>query len=105
MSGSAAGSDLQGVEPQQQGPGGLASLEQSSVPIPVDGPPASAPTALELEAVELELVRRPGPLLAQIQAGLAARGQVLRWAITAVEPGAGGGPEGSRLRLEAVVQR
>ncbi len=61
--------------------------------------------AIALEAVELELVRRPGPLLAQIQAGLGAQGRVLRWAITAVEPGAGGGPEGSRLRIEAVLQR
>lgn len=59
----------------------------------------------ELQGVELELVRRPGPLLAQIQAALAAQGRPLRWAITAVEPGAGGGPVGSRLRLEAVVQR
>ena len=59
----------------------------------------------QLLGVELELVRRPGPLLEQIKAALAAQGRPLRWAITAVEPGAGGGPEGSRLRLEGVVQR
>ncbi len=60
---------------------------------------------IALEAVELELVRRSGPLLAQIQAALGARGRPLRWAITAVEPGGGGGPEGARLRIEAVLQR
>ncbi len=80
--------------------GDLDSLVQPPMPVAADGH-----RAIALEAVELELVRRPGPLLAQIQAGLGAQGRVLRWAITAVEPGAGGGPEGSRLRIEAVLQR
>ena len=100
MSGSAPGSEPQGLDPQELEPGGLVSLGQSSLPRGADGS-----RSLALEAVELELVRRPGPLLEQIQAALAAQGRPLRWAITAVEPRAGGGPEGSRLRLEAVVQR
>jgi hypothetical protein len=55
--------------------------------------------------VELELRRQPGPLLAQIQAALAAYGRPLRWAITAVEPNPAGGAAGSLLRIEAVVRR
>ncbi len=88
------------MEPMPPETGELDSLGQAPRPVA-----AAGHRAIALEAVELELVRRPGPLLAQIQAGLGAQGRVLRWAITAVEPGAGGGPEGSRLRIEAVLQR
>jgi hypothetical protein len=61
--------------------------------------------SLDLQPVELELRRQPGPLLAQIQAALAAHGRPLRWAITAVEPNPAGGATGSLLRIEAVVRR
>ena len=60
---------------------------------------------IDLQPVELELRRQPGPLLAQIQAALAAHGRPLRWAITAVEPNPAGGAAGSLLRIEAVVRR
>jgi hypothetical protein len=60
---------------------------------------------IDLQPVELELRRQPGPLLAQIQAALAAYGRPLRWAITAVEPNPAGGATGSLLRIEAVVRR
>ncbi len=60
---------------------------------------------IDLQPVELELRREPGPLLAQIQAALAAHGRPLRWAITAVEPHPAGGEAGSLLRIEAVVRR
>lgn len=71
-----------------------------------------------LEPVVLQLQRRPGPLLPQIQAALAAHGEPLRWAITAVMPASAPGelvdgqpapahpdPLGSELRLEAIVCR
>jgi hypothetical protein len=45
--------------------------------------------------VELQLLRRAGPLLPQVESALAAHGRPLRWAITAVD--------GARLRVEAVV--
>jgi hypothetical protein len=61
--------------------------------------------SINLQPVELELRREPGPLLAQIQAALAAHGSPLRWAITAVEPNPAGGAVGSLLRIEAVVRR
>ena len=61
--------------------------------------------SIDLQPVELELRRQPGPLLAQIQAALAAHGRPLRWAITAVEPNPAGGAVGSLLRIEAVVRR
>ncbi len=61
--------------------------------------------SMDLRPVELELRRQPGPLLAQIQAALAAHGHPLRWAITAVEPNPAGGAVGSLLRIEAVVRR
>ena len=61
--------------------------------------------SIDLRPVELELRRQPGPLLAQIQAALAAHGRPLRWAITAVEPNPAGGAAGSLLRIEAVVRR
>jgi hypothetical protein len=54
---------------------------------------------VKLVPLELELQRRPGPLLAQIHAALAPHGRPLRWAITAVH---GEGTE-ARLQLEAVV--
>jgi hypothetical protein len=54
--------------------------------------------AASLRPLTLQLVRQPGPLLAQIEAALAAHGEPLRWAITAVEPGAA-----TVLTLEAVV--
>ena len=60
---------------------------------------------IDLQPVELKLRRQPGPLLAQIQAALAAHGRPLRWAITAVEPNPAGGAAGSLLRIEAVVRR
>jgi hypothetical protein len=63
------------------------------------------PTDFQLQPVELELRRQPGPLLAQIQAALAAHGRPLRWAITTVEPNPAGGAAGSLLRIEAVVRR
>lgn len=97
MSGAALGSPLPGVK---RNSGGGEAAEASSLPL---GP--EEVRGITLEPVELELVRGPGPLLDQIQAAVVALGQPLRWAITAVEPGAGGGPEGSRLRIEAVVQR
>lgn len=61
--------------------------------------------SIDLQPVELELRRQPGPLLAQIQAALAAHGRPLRWAITAVEPNPAGGAVGSLLRIEALVRR
>jgi len=57
--------------------------------------------ALCLEQLELRLRRCSGPLLPQIRAALAGRGQPLRWAITGVEPD----PAGAQLRIEAVVIR
>jgi hypothetical protein len=61
--------------------------------------------SIDLRPVEFELRRQPGPLLAQIQAALAAHGRPLRWAITAVEPNPAGGAAGSLLRIEALVRR
>lgn len=48
-----------------------------------------SPSALRLRPVTLRLPRVAGSLLAQIETALAAEGQPLRWAITAVEPYAG----------------
>jgi len=64
---------------------------------------------VKLVPLALRLERRPGPLLAQIHDALAAHGQPLRWAITAVEPAvaagvAGGGASCSILCIEAVVR-
>ncbi len=61
--------------------------------------------SIDLRPVEFGLRRQPGPLLAQIQAALAAHGRPLRWAITAVEPNPAGGAAGSLLRIEALVRR
>jgi hypothetical protein len=47
-----------------------------------------------LQPVTLRLQRAPGPLTPQIERALAAHGDPLRWAITAVEP---------VLLIEAVV--
>jgi hypothetical protein len=62
--------------------------------------------AARLRPLTLQLERQPGPLLPQIEAALAAHGEPLRWAITAVEP-AGSEPAGrggsAVLTLEAVV--
>lgn len=58
-------------------------------------------SAFRLEPVALTVPRAPGPLLPQIRAALAAEGEPLRWAITAVEPGA----NGPQLRIEAMVIR
>jgi hypothetical protein len=55
-------------------------------------------TQARLRPLTLQLERQPGPLLAQIEAALAPHGEPLRWAITAVEPGAA-----TVLTLEAVV--
>ncbi len=67
--------------------------------------------ALSLRPVTLRLPRRSGSLLAQIETALAAEGQPLRWAITAVEPAPDpqarpGSPEFTlevMLTIEAVV--
>ncbi len=56
---------------------------------------------LRLEPVALSLPRGSGPLLGKIRAALAAEGEPLRWAITAVEAG----PHGPELRIEAMVMR
>ncbi|MFM7547283.1 MAG: hypothetical protein ACKO7Z_02175 [Cyanobacteriota bacterium] len=58
-------------------------------------------SALQLEPVLLSIPRDGGPLLPRIQRALAARGEPLRWAITAVESD----PAGTRLWIEAVVIR
>jgi hypothetical protein len=76
-------------------------LQPSNLPQPMQ----LQPTDFQLQPVELELRRQPGPLLAQIQAALAAHGRPLRWAITAVEPNPAGGATGSLLRIEALVRR
>lgn len=55
---------------------------------------------MKLQPLALRLSRRPGPLLAQIEAALGLHGRPLRWAITAVEPG----DLGQELLLEAVVE-
>lgn len=57
--------------------------------------------ALRLEPLLLRLPQVSGPLLPQIRAALAAEGEPLRWAITAVEPG----PDGPVLCIEAMVIR
>lgn len=56
---------------------------------------------MRLEPVALTLARGDGPLLPRIRAALAAEGEPLRWAITAVEPS----PNGPQLRIEAMVIR
>ena len=53
-----------------------------------------------LKPLLLFLERAPGPLRPQVLAALEPHGRPLRWAITAVEPGADGGV---RLQIEAVV--
>ncbi|MCP9928055.1 hypothetical protein [Cyanobium sp. CH-040] len=56
----------------------------------------SRPSQAEvLQPLVLRFRRAPGPLLPQIQAALAAHGEPLRWAITAVR--------GEELCLEAVM--
>jgi len=45
-------------------------------------------SALSLRPITLRLPRGSGSLRAQIETALAAEGQPLRWAITAVEPAA-----------------
>ena len=72
-------------------------------------------TGVILEPVVLQLRRRPGPLLPQVEAALAVHGEPLRWAITAVVPATGAAqladghpdpdPPGAELRLEAIVCR
>jgi hypothetical protein len=54
---------------------------------------------VKLELLELQLQRREGPLVPQIQAALAGHGEPLRWAITAVHQG----PSGASLQIEAVM--
>lgn len=54
-------------------------------------------SGLVLSPLDLRLKRQPGPLLAQIQAAIAAQGVPLRWAITAVQ--------GDDLLIEAIVLR
>ena len=49
--------------------------------------------------LELRLQRRPGLLLPQIEAALAAHGRPLRWAVTAVETH----DDQTELLIEAVV--
>ena len=62
-------------------------------------------SALSLRPVTLRLPRGPGSLRAQIETALAAEGQPLRWAITAVEPAPDpeAGPEGAELLSEVVL--
>lgn len=64
-----------------------------------------SPSALNLRSVTLRLPRGSGSLLAQIESALAAEGQPVRWAITAVEPAPDplAGPEGRVMTIEAVV--
>lgn len=57
--------------------------------------------SLRLEPLELTFRPAPGPLLPQIRAALAAEGEPLRWAITAVERHG----ETALLRVEAMVIR
>jgi hypothetical protein len=57
--------------------------------------------SLRLEPVELRIPRGSGALLPRIRAALAAEGEPLRWAITAVVPSA----SGPQLCLEAVLIR
>ncbi len=61
-------------------------------------------SALSLRPVTLRLPRGSGSLRAQIEIALAAEGQPLRWAITAVEPAADpqAGPGGALLALDVV---
>jgi hypothetical protein len=59
-------------------------------------------SALSLRPVTLRLPRGSGSLLAQIETALAAEGQPLRWAITAVEPAAASTLD-VVLTIEAVV--
>jgi hypothetical protein len=54
---------------------------------------------VRLEPLELRLVRQGGPLLDQVRTALAAHGQPLRWAITAVESSF----DGPVLVIEAVM--
>ena len=54
---------------------------------------------MRLTPLALRLMRRPGPLLPQIEAALQVHGRPLRWAITAVQPG----DQGDELLLEAVM--
>ena len=60
--------------------------------------------ALSLRPVTLRLPRGSGSLRAQIETALAAEGQPLRWAITAVEtaPDPEAGPEGAVQTLDVV---
>ncbi len=55
--------------------------------------------AWRLQPVVISLERGDGGLLERIRGALAAEGEPLRWAITAVESG----PAGQRLRIEAMV--
>lgn len=59
-------------------------------------------SALSLRPVTLRLPRGSGSLRAQIETALAAEGQPLRWAITAVEPAAASTLD-VVLTIEAVV--
>lgn len=59
---------------------------------------------MRLQRLDLWLDAAAGPLRPQVLAALAAHGEPLRWAITAVEPTGALPVEGHRrLRLEAVV--
>lgn len=53
-----------------------------------------------LEPVDFWVLAAPGPLLPQLRAALAVRGEPLRWAITTVLPAEDGS---RRLRIEAVL--
>ncbi|EDY38980.1 hypothetical protein CPCC7001_1859 [Cyanobium sp. PCC 7001] len=59
--------------------------------------------SLRLRPLLLRLRRQPGALRPQVLAALEAHGRPLRWAITAVERGAGDGCHGATLTVEAVV--
>ena len=59
--------------------------------------PMAVSSGLVLAPLDLRLKRQPGPLLAQIQAAVAAQGVPLRWAITAVQ--------GDAQLIEAIVLR
>lgn len=64
---------------------------------------------MRLESLHLWCELGPGPLRPQVLAALAAHGDALRWAITAVEASAGHGADGARpgrrVRVEAVLLR
>jgi hypothetical protein len=78
----------------------MPSMKPSSANTRSEAGCAAEACPVKLQPLALRLTRRPGPLLAQIEAALRLHGRPLRWAITAVEPG----ERGAELLLEAVVE-